>query len=41
MEKLARLHESQMKWVTYWIVMGIVLAVGIFIAGVLVGWGLP
>jgi len=37
-EKLTKLHQSNVKFVAYWIATGILLAVGIFVAGILVGW---
>ena len=37
-EKFAKLHRSNAKFITYWIATGILVAAGIFAAGVLVGW---
>lgn len=36
--KLSEFNRSRVKFVTYWIATGVVLTVGVFVAGVLVGW---
>jgi len=37
-EKLTKLHQTNMRFVAYWIATGIVVALGLFIGGVFVGW---